>query len=197
MAERHLKRSVTLGDDLDLAAFPISHAFGTDAVSFAQIEVYHPAIRWRHGFQGDTASGLNDAVGNPVSHFPEGVLPAPSVLFDIQRDADVLIELLTHDALHDELQRLQGVASAPDEQPGVRALNVDNGPPGEFVMFRTKGNLNFCADDAQDPFDRLDSQIRRGFGSQANHRLGFGRVNRDFVRWLVFGIIVVVSVVFR
>ena len=146
-------RSVAFRDDLDLAAFAVADTFGTDAVSFAQIEMYYPAIRWRHGFQSDAPARLGDAIGDPVSHFPKGVLPAAAVLFNIQRNPDVLFELLAHDALDDKLQRLEGVASTPDEQPGIGPVNVDDRPAGQFIVLGAEGNFNFCPDDVQDALD--------------------------------------------
>ena len=138
---------------MDLAALALADTFGTDAVSFAQIEMYYPAIRRGHGFQGDAAARLDDAIGDAVSHLPKGILPAAPVLFNIQRDPDVLIELLAHDALHDKLQGLQGVASTPDKQPGIGSLNVDDRPAGQFIVFRAEVNVNFSPDDVQDALD--------------------------------------------
>ncbi len=115
--------------------------------------MYYPAIRRGHGFQSDAAAGLGDAIGDAVSHLPEGVLPAAPVLFNIQRDPDVLIELLAHDALHDKLQGLEGVASAADEQPGIGPVDVDDRPAGQFIVFRAEVNVNFGSDDVQDALD--------------------------------------------
>ena len=195
----HTRVSVAFGDDLDLAAFAVADTFGADAVSFAQIEMYHPAVRWRHGLQSDAAARLGDAVGHPISHLPKGVLPAAPVLFNIKRDPDVLIELLAHDALHDKLQRLQGVASTPDEQPGIGPLDVDDRPAGQFIVFRTEVNVNFSPNDVQDPFDRLDRETCRCIRSRARQGFRWGAADSGGLFGLVLGIIgivVVFSVVF-
>ena len=162
--------------------------------------MYYPAIRWGHGFQSDAAAGLDDAIGHAVGHLPEGVLPAAPVLFNVQGDPDVLLELLAHDALHDKLQRLQGVASAPDKQPGIGPMNVDDRPAGQLIVFGAEVNVNFRPDDIQDALDGLDCETGRRCRGGTRRRFRWGGACRGFRFERVLGsigIVVVVSVVFR
>ena len=197
MMARRPKRSVSFRKDLDLAALAVADAFSADTVSFAKVEMYHPAIRRGHGFQGDAAPGLDNPAGHPFRHFPQGVLPASAVLFNVEEDPNVLFELLSHDALYNELQRLQGVAPAPNEKSGVGALNVNDGPAGHFIVLRAEGNVNFGSDDVQDAFDGLDRETCRRFRGRARRGYRFDPGNLRFDRWLVLSIVVEIRVVFR
>ncbi len=102
------------------------------------------------------------------------------VLFDVQRNSDVLVQLLTDDALDDELQRLQRVASAPDQQPGVGATDVDYRAAGKFIVFRPEIHVHFGAYVLQDALDRLD---RRACGSVRRNQLDGSR-SRGCLRYV-------------
>lgn len=161
---------------MHFASFAVADAFGADAAAFAEVEVNYAAVGWGHWLQGDAASGLDDPVGDPVGHFAEGIFPATAILLDVQGDPDVLVELVADDALDDELQGLEGVAAASDEQPGVGAVDVDNRPAGELVVVGAEGDFHFGAHSVEDAFhdqNRGAGRGVRGFGRSRRRRAGF------------------------
>ena len=122
-----------------------------------------PAVGGGHRLQGDAAAGLGDALGDPVGHFAQGVLPALAVLFHIQGDANVgAPQLLADDALDEELEGLEGLAPASDEKAGIGAVDVDDGTAGEFVVFGTQGYGYFGADGVEDVGYGVESGAGRG-----------------------------------
>ena len=186
-ALRPRRGSVALGDDLNLAAVAVADAFGADTVALAQIEVDYPAVGGCHGLQGDAAAGLRHAIRDPVGHFAEGILAASPVLLNVQRNANVFIVLLAHDALHDELERVQRIAPSPDQKPGVGAVDVDHGAAGQLVVLGAQGHVNFCAHRGQDALDGLDGGSGGGVRRKSLNRRG--RVGRaGFIRRAPVGI---------
>ncbi len=103
--------------DLHFTALTVAYALSSDAIPSVQVEVDHPAVRGRHGFQGNAATRLRHAVGHAVRHFPERIFPALTILFNIEGHPDIfLVELLAHDALNDELQGLKRIPAPADQE---------------------------------------------------------------------------------
>ncbi len=179
MGSRRQAASAPVGQDLHLAILSESDALRADALLFVQVDVDHPAVGGRHRFQLDAASGLPHPAGNPVGHLPQAVLPPLPVLFYVQRQPHILAgQPLAHDALHDELQRLQGLAAPPDEQPGIGAADVNNRPAGEFVILGAQGSGYFRAhageNDFQGRYGYFGRRSRRQRG-RAGRRAFIGR----------------------
>ena len=170
-----------VGDDLDFAAFAVADAFGADVVAFGEVYMDDAAVGWGHGFEGDAAAGLGDAVGDAVGHFAEGILAALAVLLDVQGDADFLLELLADDALDDELQGLQRVAAAANEEAGVGAGNVDDGAAGGLIVVGAEGNIHFGAGELEDALYGVQGGLRRGGvgggAGRGRRRGGVGNAN--------------------
>ena len=176
--DRRQAASAPVGQDLHLAIFSEADALRADALLFVQVDVNHPAVGGRHRFQLDAASGLPHPAGDPVGHLPQAVLPPLPVLFYVQRQPHILAgQPLAHDALHDELQRLQGLAAPPDEQPGIGAADVNNRPAGEFVILGAQGSGYFRPHAGEN-----DLQGRYGyFGRRSRRQSGRGG-RRAFIR---------------
>ena len=121
------------------------------------MQVDHPAVGRGHGFQSYATAGLKDTLGDAVSHFAEGILAALTILLDVQRNADLLIEPLADDTLNDELERVQGVAATPNQQPGIGAVDVDHRATCQLVVLGAECYVNFSADSSEDALDSLYS----------------------------------------
>ena len=161
---------LAVGENLDFAILPVADAFGADALAPVQVEVDNAAVGGGHRLQGDAAAGLDHPVGDPVGHFAQGVLPTAAVLFHIQGDADVgAAQLLAHDALDDELQGLEGVPPASDEQARVDAVDLNDGAAGEFVVLGAQSYGYIGADGVEDA----------GYGAEGH--AGGGVILRDVV----------------
>ena len=165
--------SIPLRNNLNLAGVAVPDAFGADTLALAQIEVDYPAVGGSHGLQRDAAAGLRDAIRDPIRHFTKRVLASLTVLLDVQRNANVLIVLLAHDALDDELKRVQRIAASPDEEPGVGTVDVNHGAAGQLVPLRAQGHVNIGAHCGEDALDGLD--CRPGGGVRSNN-LNRGRL---------------------
>ena len=179
MDGRRQAASATVGQDLHFAILSEADALRADALLFVQVDVNHPAVGGRHRFQLDAASGLPHPAGDPVGHLPQAVLPPLPVLFYVQRQPHILAgQPLAHDALHNELQRLQGLAAPPDEQPGIGAADVNNRPAGELVILGAQGSGYFRAhageNDLQGRYRHFRRRSRRQSG-RAGRRAFTGR----------------------
>ena len=154
---------LAVGKDLDFAILPGANAFGADALALVQVQVDDPAVGGRHRFQGDAAAGLGHPVGHPVGHLAQGVLPPAAVLLHIQGDADVgAAQLLPDDALDDELQGLEGMPPASDEEARVDAADVNHGAAGEFVVFGAQSYGYLGADGVEDTGYGVDGDAGGG-----------------------------------
>ena len=149
---------ISLRNDLNFAALTVANAFSSYAAAFVQKHVDYTAIRRCHGLQRDAAAGLGHPGRHPVGHFPQGIFPSLPVLLHVQRHSNVLVQLLTNDALYDKLQRLQGVASPPDEQPGIRAVDVNYRPPGRVIVFCPQRNVHVGSHHIQNSLHGLHGQ---------------------------------------
>ena len=166
------RRSVPLRDDLHLPGVAEPHALGADTLTLAKIQMDHPAVGGRHGFQGDAAAGLRDAIRDAVRHLTQRVLASLAVLLHIQRDADVFVKLLPHDALDDELQRMQGIAPPSNQEPGVGAVDVDHGAASQLVVLGAQGHVDVGADGGEDALNGLHGGTGRRVGRYGQHRSG-------------------------
>ncbi len=133
----------------------------------------HPAVGRSHGLQRDAAAGLLDTIRDAVGHFTQRVLAPLPVLLDIQPNTDVLVKLLAHDALDDELERVQRIAASPDQEPGVGTVDVDHGTPGQLVVLGAQGHVDVCAHRGEDALDGLDGGSCRSVRSNSLNRRGF------------------------
>ena len=172
IANRRIRRSIPLGEDLHLPGIAKPHALGANTLTIAEIEMDHATVGRRHGLQGDAPSGLRDAVGDTVGHFAQGILPSLPVLLNIQRHADIFIVSLPHDALNDELQGMQGIAAPADQEPGVRSVDVDHRATRQLVVLGAKSDVDVGADGGEDMLDCLYGGPGRGVGSYGQNRRG-------------------------
>ena len=105
-----------------------------------------------------------DAIRDPISHFTQRVLAPLTVLLDVQRNANVLVKLLAHDALDDELKRVQRIAAPADQEPGIGTVDVDHRAAGQLVVFGPESHVDVSADGGEDALDGLDGGAGRGVG---------------------------------
>ncbi len=169
--------SIPLGNDLNLAGVAVPYTFSANAIALAQIEVDYPAISGSHGLQRDAAAGLRDTIRDPIRHFAQRVLASLTVLLDVQRNANVLVKLLAHDALDDELKRVQRIAASPDQKPGVGTVDVYHGTAGQLVLLGAQGHVNIGPHCGEDALDGLNGGASRGVrGNNLNRRRIVGRV---------------------
>ena len=169
--------SIPFGNNLNLAGVAVPDAFGADTLALAQIEVDYPAVGGSHGLQRDAAAGLRDAIRDPISHFTKRVLAPLTVLLDVQRNANVLVKLLAHDALDDELKRVQRIAASPDQKPGVGTVDVNHRAAGQLVLLGAQGHVDVGAHRGEDALDGLNGGPGGGVRSNdLNRRRLVGRV---------------------
>lgn len=62
-----------------------------------------------------------------------------SVMFYIQHDSNLFPKFLAGYQVHDELERLQSLASPANQEPGVLPGKVNNGSPHFLVMGGSQG----------------------------------------------------------
>ena len=96
-------------------------------------------VRRRHGLQGYASVGLRHAAGDLGGHIAQRVLPALAVVLHVQHHPHVFSQLLANDEGHQELQGLERLASASDEQAGVLSCEVNDRPARLRVVGRAQG----------------------------------------------------------
>ena len=100
----------------------------------------HPPLSRLHRFQWNGFAGCRNPVSHPERQFLEGIVPAFPVPFDIQHHPDrVLLHLLSHQNVDQELHCPQGFSLASDEKARIIAGDIDHRPVGVGVPCYSEG----------------------------------------------------------
>ncbi len=153
----------------------------------------NPAVGGGHWFQGNAPTGLTHPFGHLIRHIPQGGFPALTIPFYVQRYPDSLAKLFANNHIDDELQGLEGLSPASNQQAGVFAGQVYNRAAHFRVIGRPDGANHVDSGDRKDVVQRRQAQANcgafagfgRGIGagaldrSRGRDRLGLGRAFRD------------------
>ena len=141
-----------------------------------QGEVHDPTLGGRHRLEGYGSAGVGNAAGYAARHVFERLLAALLVAFDVYHQVGAVIDALADNVPHEELECLEGVAFAPDEQAGVVSLYLEDGASEIFVVRLLHGNHGVDIHEIDEGLDHLRGDgdaIRQGFHSCGSDDGGF------------------------
>ncbi len=118
--------------DAHLSLVAIAHARRFHPWVVRKRDVDGPSLGGRHRLQGHRAPLTGDAIRHPQGQVAQHPIAALAVLLNVQQDptARGVAGLSVEHEVHDELQRSQGLAPPPDEEPRVVSRDFDEGSIG-------------------------------------------------------------------
>jgi len=90
--------------------------------------VYDPTLPGLHGIEGDDPPGLTGPVGHALRHTAELFVATFLVSLNIDVGRDLVLDSSADDEVDQELERVERLSSAPDEQPCVVSLDFEREP---------------------------------------------------------------------
>ena len=108
------------------AAVALALALGADTGVVGERHVHHPAFGRRHRFERRCATGRGDPARGPAGQVLKHVCAPLPVVLHVEDDVRLAAELAAHDHPHKELQGVERLAAAPDQQSCVRAFDFEH-----------------------------------------------------------------------
>ena len=133
-----------------------------------QGDMHYAALGGRHRFEGYGSAGVGHATGHAARHVFERLLAALLVAFDVYHQVGAVVYALADDVPYQELECLEGVAFAPDEQAGVVPFYLEDGASEVFVVRLLHGNHGVDVHEVDEGLDHL-----RGDGYAVGQGLDF------------------------
>ena len=159
----------------------VTHArtFGRNSRMVRQGCVDDSPVGGGHGLQGYAPATLHDPARHFRGHIAKGGFPALAVTLHIQDHADTFPGLIPDDQVYEELERLEGLAPAPNQEARVCPAEIYDGAARIRVVGRPEGSADVYAGRLQDSAHCLGSH---GGGVAALGNLGYphtGKLSAD------------------
>ena len=114
------------GQNHDPAAVALALAFGANAGVVGQGHVHNPAFGWGHRLERRRTTGRSDPARGPAGEVLKHVRAPLPIVLNVKDDVRLAPELAAHDHPHQELEGVERLAAASDQETRVRALDFEH-----------------------------------------------------------------------